>query len=255
MASFSQHRPVQREVAGRCSGRGGWRMGAGSPRRPSQSPHAKRDNKRGSRLPCLAGSNCSVTLLKYSLSVDWWVMVGGRRKEVGGRSLGVAHFRPQVTRLPACLVSYHLPARSPPSLASAKFNLYCATNADREPSPAGSSVASAPKVATGGDRETDGLGSRWCTLILMWPANIGHTERERSETDMETGVGFSCQLACSLIDEAPLPALLAGLPLATNRYPATHCKHFISFLSVAANLLCLLKIECRQWWTAECGWH
>lgn len=97
LASIGQHR--ERSLGGAVAGG----MGAGSPRRPSQSPHAKRDNKRGSRLPCLAGLNCSVTLLKYSLSVDWWVMGGGRWEEGGGRSLGVAHFGPQAARLPACL--------------------------------------------------------------------------------------------------------------------------------------------------------
>lgn len=92
LASIGQHRE---EVAGRCNGR---EMGAGSPRRPSQSSHAKRDNKRGSRLPCLAGSNCSVTLLKYSLSVGCWVMEEGRKEEGGALGWHISGHK-----LPACL--------------------------------------------------------------------------------------------------------------------------------------------------------
>lgn len=96
-------------------------------------------------------------------------------------TITIAHLRPQAACLPASLVSYHLPAPSafllPSSLASAKFNLYCATNADREPSPAGSSVASAPKVATEGDRQT-----RRRTRQQMVDIDIDvarHTDRER----------------------------------------------------------------------------
>lgn len=126
---------------------------------------------------------CRLELQRHIIKIfieRWLVGVG-----VGGWSLGVAitiaHLRPQAACLPASLVSYHLPAPSvlllSPSLASAKFNLYCATNADREPSPAGSSVASAPKVATEGDRQT-----RRQTRQQMVDIDIDvarHTERHR----------------------------------------------------------------------------
>lgn len=146
------------------------------PKSASNSPQPKETTKGAQGF-----FPCRLELQRHIIKIfiERWLV------EVGGGSLGVAitiaHLRPQAACLPASLVSYHLPAPAalllPSSLASAKFNLYCATNADREPSPAGSSVASAPKVATEGDRQT-----RRRTRQQMVDIDIDvarHTERKR----------------------------------------------------------------------------
>lgn len=176
MASFGQHRRTERSQGGAVGG--GRQPTPAKPKSACNSPQPKETTKGAQGF-----FPCRLELQRHIIKIfiERWLVGAG----VGGRSLGVditiAHLRPQAACLPASLVSYHLPAPAAlllsSSLASAKFNLYCATNADREPSPAGSSVASAPKVATEGDRQT-----RRRTRQQMVDIDIDvarHTERHR----------------------------------------------------------------------------
>lgn len=178
MASFGQHRRAERSQGGAVGG--GRQPTLAKPKSACNSPQPKETTKGAQGF-----FPCRLELQRHIIKIfiERWLVGAG--VGMGGRSLGVAitiaHLRPQAACLPASLVSYHLPAPSvlllSSSLASAKFNLYCATNADREPSPAGSSVASAPKVATEGDRQT-----RRRTRQQMVDIDIDvarHTERHR----------------------------------------------------------------------------
>lgn len=177
MASFGQHRRTERSQGGAV---GGVRQPTlAKPKSACNSPQPKETTKGAQGF-----FPCRLELQRHIIKIfieRWLVGVG-----VGGRSLGVAitiaHLRPQAACLP-CQLPLASTLCPPPSfllpsfLASAKFNLYCATNADREPSPAGSSVASAPKVATEGDRQT-----RRRTRQQMVDIDIDvarHTERHR----------------------------------------------------------------------------
>lgn len=165
-----RHLGWYRRRAGRGVQLGGWQTTHAG----SQSPHAiasspTRDNKSGSRLSCSE-------LQRHIIKIFIESRVGGGR-EVGGQAQGghSGHKLP----LPAC----HPPC-SCLLLGCAKFNLYCATNADREPSAAAAAASplrqkwpqSGERVR---DRQTARLASRWWTLILMWPTATRQPRQQR----------------------------------------------------------------------------